>query len=483
MSFLNLLQRVQSCNENHLLLGADCEEDCPLLKQYTKFLVGEMEAIEGKKLKTNKGNEVVFIFELVPSDMKWVSSMSGELNNCATYFSPFANVSQETKKVVNGSIGGASATWQLWKYSDRLDVAAKVETYKKTLKDPEGKQRSHVTKYIAKNKSRQEFVPPLGRYVDKIKAEPLHNTNNAWQHWFMILLTLATHCTDDKLIKSATKLDHLPRLSPLIKFIECIKNVVKCGRLCKRYRRWFNEERKSGTQFSYRFTGLESKRFCWNFTAPIKILLDMPGVSKGSYLKLHTLSFLGLKLRDAIAIYTRVKISNENLLELDHLCRSYFTAVALLLKCPNPTIWTIGYAIPFHAKQLFNTLGYGLGLNSMQGREAKHIKLKQYLANTCSSRKHQQWWTVFRHEYVSLIWLREKDPCSVVYAGGKEKKSDSYIPLRVSEKQIKYCYCGEAKANPNDEKCQICSSDIMKLVEKSVEGLKVDTALVSYVNT
>ena len=27
VSFLNLLQRVQSCNDNHLILGAKCEED------------------------------------------------------------------------------------------------------------------------------------------------------------------------------------------------------------------------------------------------------------------------------------------------------------------------------------------------------------------------------------------------------------------------------------------------------------------------
>ena len=482
MSFLNLLQRVQSCNENHLLLGADCEEDSPLLKYYTSYLSGEMEEIEGEKLTTNKGHEVVFVFELLPSDMKWASSMSGELNNCASYFSLFANVSQETKSVINGSIGGESDTWQPWKYSERLSVAKKVEDFKKTLKDPEGKQRSNVTKFIAKNKSRQEFVPPLGRFVDKIKAEPLHNTNNAWQHWFMLILTLAVHCTDDRILKSITNFSYLPRSTALFQFIECIEKTVKCRRLTKSFRRWFNEKRKNGGQFSYRFTGLESKKFCWNFTAPIKLLLGIPTLSKGSNLKLHTLAFIGIKLRDAVAIYTRVKTSMEDIILLDQLCKSYFTAVSLLLKTPNPTIWTIGYAIPLHAKQLFDTLGYGLGLNSMQGREAKHIKLKQYLQNTCSSRKHQQWWTVMRHEYVSLIWLRQKDPCSIVYSGGKDKESDSYIPIRVSKKKDNYCYCGEAKGNPDDDKCHICSSNIMKLVEKSVKEGKVDPGIVSYVN-
>ncbi|RMX59086.1 hypothetical protein pdam_00009802, partial [Pocillopora damicornis] len=39
--------RVQSCNDNHLLLGANCEEDHPLMKSYSNHLKEEMEQIEG----------------------------------------------------------------------------------------------------------------------------------------------------------------------------------------------------------------------------------------------------------------------------------------------------------------------------------------------------------------------------------------------------------------------------------------------------
>ena len=42
-----------------------------------------------------------------------------------------------------------------------------------------GKQRSRITKFIAKNKLRQEFVPLLRKYVDLLKAKPLHNTSFA----------------------------------------------------------------------------------------------------------------------------------------------------------------------------------------------------------------------------------------------------------------------------------------------------------------
>ncbi|PFX18043.1 hypothetical protein AWC38_SpisGene17603 [Stylophora pistillata] len=101
VGFLNLLNRTQSCNENHLLLRANCQEDHPLMKAYTQQLTKEMEEVENKLLTTEKGYQVRFTIKLIPSDMKWASSFSGELNNAATYFSPFANVSQSNKLAHN----------------------------------------------------------------------------------------------------------------------------------------------------------------------------------------------------------------------------------------------------------------------------------------------------------------------------------------------------------------------------------------------
>jgi len=67
------------------------------------------------------------------------------------------------------------------------------------------------------------------------------------------------------------------------------------------------------------------------------------------------------------------------LAELESTCQNYFNANSLLLRGVNPTVWTTGYAIPYHTQQLFKESGFGLGLNSMQGREAKHIKLASYV--------------------------------------------------------------------------------------------------------
>ena len=232
-------------------MGSNPPEDTPLMKHYTVQLKQEMEEVEGKQLTTPKGHRVTFKMKLIPCDMKWASSMSGELNNCAQYFSPFANVNQANKTTMDGSIGGPSDTWQEWKYEKRIETAKKVEALKAKLMDPSGKERGKVTQMISKEKSRQEFTPPLGKFVNLIKTEPLHNTNNAWQHWFTCLLTLVMQYTDNAQLKSATSLSDMPDASPVAKFLTHVKNTAKCGRLYNSFVQWFGGKRKKGISFSY----------------------------------------------------------------------------------------------------------------------------------------------------------------------------------------------------------------------------------------
>ena len=93
----------------------------------------------------------------------------------------------------------------------------------------------------------------------------------------------------------------------------------------------------------------------------------------------------------------------------------------LFLKGVNPTVWTLGYAIPNHTKKLYEEIGHGLGLNSMQGHEAKHVKLAMYIKNTYNLKKKSRWPTVFRHEYVSLIRRKKWIPIACTISGGKER--------------------------------------------------------------
>ena len=52
VSLLNVLDGVQSCDHNYLLLGANCDEMHEVLYEYTKHVVQEMEEIENKPTLT-----------------------------------------------------------------------------------------------------------------------------------------------------------------------------------------------------------------------------------------------------------------------------------------------------------------------------------------------------------------------------------------------------------------------------------------------
>ena len=182
VGFLNIGRGILSSNKNHLLFGANCSENCIRVKRYIKLLLADIQSIEQTvfpcKYNGHEGEvtiNVEFRIAELPNDMKMIAFLSEELGNSATFFS-FANV-------CNGTFGEkANNTWHSWEYSVRLSVVKKVDVLKETLsrqKLAQHTKRSKITALIAKLKSRQEFVPPLGPIIDHIHIEPLHLKNNA----------------------------------------------------------------------------------------------------------------------------------------------------------------------------------------------------------------------------------------------------------------------------------------------------------------
>lgn len=307
--------------------------------------------------------------------------MAGELNNAATFFSTFANVNNKNMATLGRTIGDEKATWQCWKFSDRIEKAKAVEKYKQKLSQKELKDRTKVTTFIAKQKSRQEFEPPLGKFVDKAKVEPLHTCNNAWQHLFQQIFVIAMKLTKQEILKKADTFEELPSTCDFKKFVTCLEQLVTCKRLCNNICKWYNEKRKKGQDLSYRFTGKESKCFAWNFGQVTVTLLQL-NPDKSTVFKLHALHKAAEKLRDSVSLFSRVRITEEKIVQLENSRKEYFNVNALFLQKVNPTVWTIGYVVPLHTKEMVQTLSFGLGLNTTQGREAKHFKLKKYMENT-----------------------------------------------------------------------------------------------------
>ena len=87
----------------------------------------------------------------------------------------------------------------------------------------------------------------------------------------------------------------------------------------------------------------------------------------------------------------------------------------------TPQLGQLDMQSPTAPKNCLRRVGLDLDKIPRGGREAKHIKLAAYVQNTCNVNKNQRWWMVFRHEYVSMVWLREYNPHSITYCPEKRE--------------------------------------------------------------
>lgn len=129
-------------------------------------------------------------------------------------------------------------------------------------------------------------------------------------------------------------------------------------------------------------------------------------------------------------------ISDPLIKELKVFCNNYLQCHALFLSI-NQTVWTIGQVVPEHTSDMFNRYGKGFRLNSMEGREAKHIFVRKYSVNTLYK---DRWKQIFRHEFILLIWLRSR---GYNLSTSSRNRLETYVPARV--KKPDYCYCGMVK--------------------------------------
>ena len=257
------------------------------------------------------------------------------------------------------------------------------------------------------------------------------------------------------------RIEHL-----LIVFLTILKDTLRVTRLVKKLKHWFKEGRNKS--FSYRFTGKETKLFCQKFAFVIQCFIDKndpPEVKQ----KISALNFGCIQLRDATAYYSRVFIKEDEVEKCKQACQYFFNIYALMLRSVTPTVWTIGYAIPAHLEILFQRYTVGLGINSMQGREAMHVILSQFAKH---STKTTRWAMVLRHDFIANVWIRKQDPSYCTYT----KYEHCYIPKEIVSGT--FCYCGF----PLDQQvaeCSICSSSMHKAIARSARAGALENTLIT----
>ena len=174
----------------------------------------------------------------------------------------------------------------------------------------------------------------------------------------------------------------VPSNSCFGKYYHCIRFMVKATRLARKIRKWFAGDRAKNKQLEYRFTGKESRLFCQKFML-IVLSLKTNADQESHTFKLHVFAYTAINLRDSVSLFSRITISGKEVQNLQQVCSNFFIATALFLSS-TPTSWTIiGHVVPLHAKQLCDSIDMGLGVvNTMEGREAKHIALANFTHNT-----------------------------------------------------------------------------------------------------
>jgi hypothetical protein len=182
----------------------------------------------------------------------------------------------------------------------------------------------------------------------------------------------------------------VPNTSPFHKYIDAIL----FARLANKIIRWFNENRDS--KFDYRFTGKDSRCFLQNFIFLIAAMEPFLKDKIKALFTFHVLAYLCLTLRDCVSVFNRMDVTDSQLHDLEKNCRTYFVLHYRYFD-HHRTAWILGNIVPEHARDMKVKYGKGLGLHSMEGREAKHISISSKNTNFKA-----RWEQIFQHEYVSL---------------------------------------------------------------------------------
>ena len=119
--------------------------------------------------------------------------------------------------------------------------------------------------------------------------------------------------------------------------------------------------------------------------------------TEGEKLKRLALSKIAEYLRNAGALFNKIHVQCLGEIDqLDEFCQHYFNMLVLFFpESINVTVWTVAYAIPYHARKLYDKYGIGFGILSLQAKESKHAGLKAELSLTNRSRKcdnNGKWW-------------------------------------------------------------------------------------------
>lgn len=112
--------------------------------------------------------------------------------------------------------------------------------------------------------------------------------------------------------------------------------------------------------------------------------------------------YVGLQLRDFVSRFSRVIVDKIVVGEFSEFCRKYFNVSVMFLNNVIFIVWIIGYVVLYYVGLFYKMFFLGLGIN--KGREAKYVRIFQYVKYVILSIRCR---FVMRYDYVIAVWLRK----------------------------------------------------------------------------
>ena len=464
LGFVNVGKRLMSSKEAFLIFGADVDETDAIVEKYLARIVKDFDFLEENVFIVKGGGRmcpVEFRLGGDSSDMKMLCYLAGQLSNSARFFTNFANVFKSGDAHLNPKFKFGDH-WKPFNYKDMVNDGILAEEQWKRLVNSKGSTKlkdlkAKLATYVGEVlKSRQVCRPRLGKYILKAKADPLHIKNNVCFDMFIRLWVLIYGGVDvDKDVVYDELADDCPQ-HVLVRFVRFVKKDMKLNRLSNQMIKWCNETKGNiENSFIYRFQGEESNSLLDKFPNLVdKFLGDVSGLNKKYMFKLFHLCLL---LREMISYSTRVTDFNHEILEkMKVVGRRLYVATVKFSRKMSPSLWVLCNITPYHAADMLETYGLGLGAISMEPREQKHQVLARYSENTTPQDK---WPMIMRHDFMASIYIRENgfDECKYV------KSKHKYLPVPHESK------CMNCGLIISGKSCKLCGDPMYLEVEDEVD--------------
>ena len=234
----------------------------------------------------------------------------------------------------------------------------------------------------------------------------------------------------------------------------------------------YSDEKERHTSLSIRLIGEQAVQLA-RYSYWLLDSLAIENESEQERVKRLALCKISRLLRDAATLFNKVHVTSAEVSQLKEICQIYFNIYALFLpESLNITVWTLGYALPYHVELLYKEFKIGFGIISLQAKESKHAAVKYDLTLSNRSRSEEindKWFQVMRANYVRAFYPPEHQPLPSMYVS----HFTSRIPPN-AENDV--CLC--SRPTNFEVSCETCVLEENLIVRPAIEG-KLNAEVVS----